>query len=387
MFDENGRCLRVALVTSRFNRAGGVAESRVTRLARALGEAGHRVTILTDPPDDGSPEEEEITEGVTLRRFLPLLSGGRDALSPGMARHLGRSAGRYDVVHFHGDVGSSAATVARWWKGAFVLTPHLEGTSSATQALATPHQHCRAVGRRLVGRASVVVCSSITERTAFIEQFPEAAARSAVVPPGIDVQRLRAVPQIPGDGRKLVVVADDLTPRTNIDQAILAMVPLQPSHRLEVWGEGPERRSLERLVDRLNLGSSIAFRGLADPAELASAVLSASSLLRLSETEIGAVSILEAAAVGTPVVASAIPAHAEALRQVPGGIELVTPTSISCVTQAIFRSAATHPVPADLPEWSTVGERMAEIYHQVVADPPPLPSPEVREVVRMAGSL
>lgn len=362
MHDRDDHHLRIALVTPRPTTATEPHRS-VQRLAAGLVAAGHRVVVLTDPPDDGCPEEEMV-DGVLLRRFLPLLDGRRSPLSPGLARHLARSAGVYDLVHVHGDHGARAAAVARWWDGPLALTP---GPDPADEAGGPARRRpCEVIERRAVARASVVVCASAVERQAFLERFPEAATRTTVVSPGVDLARLHAAPVVPGDHRRLVVVAGHLARSRHVDQAITAMTVLRPLHRLEVCGEGPERAALERQVDRLGLRSSVTFRGDLDEAELASALRSARCVVDLSEGGATDAGLLEAAAVGTPVVASTTPLHQEARDTLGEVVSLVPTRSDSDLAEAIHRSTSTGAAPVHLPDRGDVGRRVADLYRDVV---------------------
>jgi glycosyltransferase involved in cell wall biosynthesis len=80
-----------------------------------------------------------------------------------------------------------------------------------------------------------------------------------------------------------------------------------PSARLTLVGEGPERPALEALVAELGLGDSVELAGAeADPSER----LRGSDLFVLPSREEGmSVALLEAMAMGVPLVATAIPGN------------------------------------------------------------------------------
>lgn len=80
--------------------------------------------------------------------------------------------------------------------------------------------------------------------------------------------------------------------------------------RLDVYGDGPDRVSLEQLVDELQITDSVLFRGWTDPAEIWPNV----DLLLVPSLHEGAPNVvLEALAWGIPVLASDIPEHREIL--------------------------------------------------------------------------
>ena len=228
--------LRIALVTSRFPpRAGGV-EGRVRSLAGALAADGHQVSILTHEVDDGAPPFE-VVDGVAVHRFLPLLPHRLDLLSPGMARHLARGAAAYDVVHVHG-CDTPAEAIAGWWEGPLVLSPHLPGARASRMRVTLDAAH-RSVGHRVAARAAAVMCDSEYERRAFVEAFPDAAARTTVVPPGVEVARLRSIPSAPCDGRRLVLAVARLGAEAHLDRVISALSLLGPTTGSRSVGTAP----------------------------------------------------------------------------------------------------------------------------------------------------
>ena len=81
----------------------------------------------------------------------------------------------------------------------------------------------------------------------------------------------------------------------------------RPESRLTLIGEGPEREGLQARIDRLGLRGSVAMPGAsADPSE----ALRAADLFVLPSREEGmSIALLEAMALGLPVVASAIPGN------------------------------------------------------------------------------
>lgn len=104
---------------------------------------------------------------------------------------------------------------------------------------------------------------------------------------------------------------------------------------LEIVGDGPERRPLERLTHRLGLGDRVAFRGWVEFAE-ARALMARATLLvhpsdRLGD---GLPNVLrEAMALGTPVIASRVAGIPEAL---DGGCGvLVPPRDVGALADAI----------------------------------------------------
>ncbi|WP_165247217.1 glycosyltransferase family 4 protein [Paludisphaera soli] len=101
-----------------------------------------------------------------------------------------------------------------------------------------------------------------------------------------------------------------LAPEKGLDSLIRAWPSVRetfPAARLTLAGEGPERPGLERLARELGQQAAIALPGATDDVE---AALRGADLFVLPSTEEGmSIALMEAMAVGLPVVASAIPGN------------------------------------------------------------------------------
>jgi len=86
-----------------------------------------------------------------------------------------------------------------------------------------------------------------------------------------------------------------------------------PQARLVFVGEGPYEEPCRRMAERLGISHSVDFMGLSDRQEVVKLLRGASVFLSCSETEGLPNVLLEAQAMGLPVVASDILAHKEAL--------------------------------------------------------------------------
>ena len=92
-----------------------------------------------------------------------------------------------------------------------------------------------------------------------------------------------------------------LAPEKRIDRILRALQKVSGGWRLEIVGDGEERRELESMADRLGLEGRITWHGwMADPW---SAVSQASALLLTSDTEGFPMVLVEAVARGIPVIA------------------------------------------------------------------------------------
>jgi glycosyltransferase involved in cell wall biosynthesis len=184
----------------------------------------------------------------------------------------------------------------------------------------------------LYGRTPIVTLSE-SSRHELIEYLGLRPERISVVAPGID-ERFRP------DGEKAstptVVAVGRLMPSKRFDELITAMVEVRrsvPEAKLVIVGDGYERPNLEAQVDALNATSWIRIAGKVSDDELLSLYRQAWLVASASIAEGWGMTLTEAAACGTPSVASDIAGHRDAVSDGKSGI--LTPDSRSFVDSII----------------------------------------------------
>lgn len=163
--------------------------------------------------------------------------------------------------------------------------------------------------RRFLKSESNLICVSSHIRAKIIE-LGAAEERISVIPTGVDTSVIQPSP-VP-DSATVVHVAR-LVEKKGTEFLIRSMrevVNKVPAARLVVIGDGPLRSELERLVEDLQLHNHIEFRGALAHSDVLAAVRASNLLCLPSVTArdgdqegLGQV-LLEAAAIGRPVVAS-----------------------------------------------------------------------------------
>ncbi|MDR0945217.1 MAG: glycosyltransferase [Bifidobacteriaceae bacterium] len=311
--------------------AGGM-NVYVASVAAALARHGVAVDVYTR--DDGAgPAAEPIAPGVVVRRVQ---AGPRRAvpkarlaaLAGQFAAELAK-AERPDVVHSHYWLsGLAALGVTRQWGVPHVLSLHtvasLKISHLAPGDAPEPQERLEAE-RRLVAGSDLVVAATEAERLAILADgrgrtVEPVAERVIVLPPGVDTQRFRPGPG-PEDGdlparagrpQGYVLQVGRVQPLKGQDLAILALAKLPAAARpvLVLTGEpAPDHKDygayLRRLVARLGLGPDVVFLGARRPDQLVRLYRGARAVLMPSRSETYGLVASEAAACGTPVIASA----------------------------------------------------------------------------------
>jgi glycosyltransferase involved in cell wall biosynthesis len=196
------------------------------------------------------------------------------------------------IVHLH--------TFASQWLGtraAVAVGAKIVRTEHSTRVYDDPS--CRPFARWTLKRADrIAFISSHVERVAFARMPSLASARTSVIHNGIDPERFAIVPPPPADARLRLVASGRLDPRKGLDLALDAIARV-PNVTLEIVGEGSERARLEKLA--APLGERVRFSGYTS--DVRGALARADAVLSSAREEGLGIALLEAMAMGRPVIA------------------------------------------------------------------------------------
>lgn len=171
------------------------------------------------------------------------------------------------------------------------------------------------VFKRIFKRASAVQAIST-----FLSEFARdmgAAGEVYVVPNGVDAARFgREWSAVEKDaardrlniekGETILLTTSRLVRKNAVDDIIRAMTLLPPEVKLMVIGDGPERRSLEKLTGELYLKERVRFVGFVSHREIPVYYSVAHIFVRPSRSEGMGNSFMEAFAAGLPVIATPV---------------------------------------------------------------------------------
>jgi len=306
--------VRVVFLTHNYPRwSGDLSGSFLGTLAAALVRRGVEVRVVA-PSDAGQGGEDEA-DGVRVRRVryaparLETLAyrgtmtsalrapGGWRALG-GLWRALRRAAREEmasgaDLVHAHWWVPAGLAAPS---EAPLVVTVH--GTDAA---LLRRSRLARRVARPVFARARIVTAVS-RELAGWVQNATGRHIPTAHVHPmPVDTSEW---PWTTGGGGAVVV--SRLTAQKRINLAIETTAFLASCGHdlpLTVVGDGPERDSLERQVDRLGIAPFVRFVGAVPPSEVTRFLARADLMLVPAQGEGFGLAAAEALMAGVPVVA------------------------------------------------------------------------------------
>jgi glycosyltransferase involved in cell wall biosynthesis len=199
--------------------------------------------------------------------------------------------------------------------------------------LPLPDSLTRVLARRISCAQGNAVDALVTPSQAMRDRLSEygVATPISVIPTGLDLLHFRG-----GDGyrfraelgiaanRPLLLYVGRVAHEKNIDFLLETMRDIRrtrPDAVLLVTGEGPAETHLHRLAERLGLGDNVVFTGYLDRrTTLLDCYAAADVFVFASHTETQGLVLLEAMAMGLPVVAHSIMGTSEVLREGEGAL-------------------------------------------------------------------
>jgi len=170
-------------------------------------------------------------------------------------------------------------------------------------------------------------------------RYPYQAKACLHIPNGVNEQLL-VQPLSKTNPTKLRLVSiGSLIPRKNHTSIIDALQFLPDSVTLTIVGDGPERASLEKQVDKMGLRNRVFFGGNAAPELIPQILGEHDGLILASHSEGRPNVVVEAMAAGRAVLASRLPGVEELIRDDHNGLlfEPGNPASIALAIQQLLR--------------------------------------------------
>lgn len=191
-------------------------------------------------------------------------------------------------------------------------------------------------------RHTPIVTNSGSSRDEIMRRLGLPAANIEVVPPGID-PGWHPDPAVGRHPHPLVVAVGRLVPHKHFDTLLRVAAEVRrtvPDLEVIVVGEGYERPRLEALVADLDAGAWVSLPGRVDDETLVDAYRRAWVVAATSTAEGFGMTLTEAAACGTPAVATDIAGHRDAVVDGSSGLLADSPAVLASHLTAVLTDPA-----------------------------------------------
>jgi glycosyltransferase involved in cell wall biosynthesis len=330
----------------------------VISLARSLATVGHRITVYARKDSDALPESAIAAPGVTIEHVpagpaAPVKPDALTAHLPEFGNYLAQRwrRNRPDVVHAYSwTMGLAALAGARGLSIPVVQTFGSLGAAEQRHGLQEAPSDARIRLEACIARSADVVLASSAEELADLARLGVPRAKIKVVPCGVDIEQFSADGPVAERGARVrLLAAEPLTEPESLAIAVHALADL-PDAELVITG-GPDkaglaknkaRQDLMRMAKTLGVGKRLVFTGRITPEDLPALLRSADVLVSTAPYEPVGLTMLQAMACGTPVVAAATGGQLDAVLDGTTGI-LVEPGRPALLAQKI-RALLAHPM-------------------------------------------
>jgi len=376
-----------------FPRVNGVSTS-IRTFVRALVQMGHRVTLVA--PDYGAGEEQRARDAEFGDAFQVLRLPARVLFFDPEDRLFTRramreafdtlSTGQWDVVHVHTPFRGHAlgVRIARARGVPVVETYHTYFEEYAAHYLPwLPAPVLRMLARRLSRKLCHEVDHLIVPTDEMIAVLRRYGIRTpaTVLPTGIDLDEFAG-----GDGKHfraamglrddqpVVATVSRLAIEKNIPfllDVARRLVPEFPRLAFVIAGEGPDAKRLRGLATSHGLSQHVLFVGNLDRrTTLLDCYRAADVFLFASPTETQGLVLIEAMALGVPIVSTAVMGTATVLRDARGAVtsqedpEIFAGHVARVLRDDALRASLAAAGPRDAQAWShaRMMQRVLEVY-------------------------
>lgn len=321
------------------------------RLARALVEHGHQVTVLTSRYDSNLPAGEN-RDGVQVIRPHVLMHVSKGVLMPTFVYWAWVNIRRADIVHLHLPQLDAAyiALIGRLMNKPVVLTYHCDLLLPKGFIHSVANQVSHLANVMSLGLSHQVVVNTLdyAEESAFLRRYlPKIRAIPTPVelttPTQADVEALKRKARLE-PGQRIIGMVARLAAEKGVEYLVGAMPEILKKHPTarvlhvgqyqNVLGEEDYAYKLKPMIQAL--GEHWTFLGILPPAELSAFYqqCEVTVLPSTNSTESFGIVQVESMACGTPVVASDIPGVRQPVKMTGMG-RVVPPSNAHTLAEGI----------------------------------------------------
>lgn len=370
------------------NYAYGGASIAAYHLAIEMAKLGHEIIIFTTSLN--SKESIEECKNLKIYRY----GTNFKMLTSNISLGLFRKPLRYnvDIIHTHFDIPPgpfAGLTYAKKKDTPFAITYHGDwvDTYGGLSRRIGVTIHNKFFVHNLLSSANVIISPSkyYINNSPYLKRFKD---KISVIPNGINLSDF-SIPYSSRDCReklglpldkKIILFLGYLAPYKGPDMLIKAMpqiIKRIPNVELIFAGKGVMRENLESLTENLNINKNVKFKGFIsdDTKILYYKAADIFCLPSTMSTECYPLTILEAMACGTPIIASNIGGISDAINEGENGL-LVEPRNPESLAEAIINLLENEDIRRKMRKngqkkikdnsWDCIAKETEKIYNKII---------------------
>lgn len=294
--------MKILQVCPRYSPYIGGVEEYVRNISERLAKK-HEVTVFTTDPAGKLPDEE-IINGVCVRRFKSWAPNGAYYFSRELKNCLSKSSNSYDVIHAH-NYHAFPALYAAQTKGRnkLIFNPHFHGRGHSLFRNFL-HKPYKLLGKQIFRRADKIICVSEYEKSLVVKNFKTSKDKIVIIPNGINLDEFKGLKKESEKKCKTILCVSRLEKYKGIQYLIQVLPLLEDNVILEIVGEGPYKKDLVKLAKKLNVEDRVKFFSNLPRNVLLQKYANADVFALLSKHEAFGISVGEALCAGTPCIVS-----------------------------------------------------------------------------------
>ncbi|MBI1224917.1 MAG: glycosyltransferase [Bacteroidetes bacterium] len=313
---------------------GGI-QTHVWKLTEWLLKFGHEINILTAGSHKNGLRTVDMGGRSIIElpylpgRRMPLVSTAAEELSFNRAarKWLIENQGQFDIIHLQGRSGSLFLSDKKWVKTPVVSTFHGLIANEQDKAIGKQESFDQKIHRLTATRmenmslrnADALIAVSDEMQAEIQLRMAGLTCKTHQIYNGIDVpETLTTKPADPN----LLVFVGRLTALKGVFPLVEAMKNVNNEIRLVMIGDGDARPELEKIIQQNNLQGRIQLTGSLDSKGVNAWVERSSALVLPSYHETQGIVLMEANALGKPVIATAVGGVPEVVKNRKNGLLL-----------------------------------------------------------------
>lgn len=316
--ERNSTEMKILIINYEFPPLGGGAGNATYYLAKHLSMLGHEITVLTSAFDD--LQKEEFLDGFRILR-IPVARRRLDRCSifemitfilSGIfySKNIIKTYKPVKIIAFF---GIPSGIISYWIKKKYSL-PYIISLRGGdvpgffSKKLKFYHLITKPFISRVWKNAEHVIANS--NRLFKLAKYTDAKIKIEVIPNGVDTEKYKPIHREHKKESKIkILTVGRLNEQKAINNLLKACYALNQNglsgkFSLDILGDGPSRKMLERLTRKLCLQDLVSFTGWISKKEIAAKYNTADIFVLPSLDEGMSNALLEAMATGLPIVAS-----------------------------------------------------------------------------------